>query len=209
MTLEDDMERFLHTNVCDQLIAAKAEIANLKAQLLMSNSNWPHEKGLREENERLKGIEKDHLADWKRIQDAERECERLRAGLSELGKLLENRNPTDHLAGYIYEILRPSTSLATGLPHIDCKAEIPHKEGKPVILKAWEIAEKVQLHEAGKFFDKTFREVIAGEITISREQLAEACYETTIPYEGVIASDLLDILFGKQPLVAPNDGGGE
>lgn len=33
---------------------------------------------LRREVGRLKASEKDHLDDWKRIQDAERECERLR-----------------------------------------------------------------------------------------------------------------------------------
>ncbi len=36
---------------------------------------------LQTEITRLKGIEQDHMDDWKRIQNAERECERLRAQL--------------------------------------------------------------------------------------------------------------------------------
>lgn len=38
----------------------------------------------RAEVDRLKGLQKDHEDDWKRIQDSERECERLKAELLSL-----------------------------------------------------------------------------------------------------------------------------
>lgn len=65
------------------------ESASLKAQLQMTNSNWPHEKGLHKEIERLKGIEKDHVDDWRRIQDAERKCEALEAENARLREALD------------------------------------------------------------------------------------------------------------------------
>lgn len=62
-------------------VAATVKLFAEATNIPTTNTGWPREKLLHEEIARLRGIEKDHMDDWKRIQDAERECERLNAAI--------------------------------------------------------------------------------------------------------------------------------
>ena len=61
------------------------EIERLKAELKITLEIGVE---MQREVERLKGIEKDHLDDWKRIKDAEKKCEQLKQSYSDLKKQL-------------------------------------------------------------------------------------------------------------------------
>lgn len=65
-----------------ELLAARREIEEFKRDLHTTRI-IPGTEELHAEIERLKGLQADHLADMRRVQDAEREVERLRAQLKD------------------------------------------------------------------------------------------------------------------------------